>query len=244
MLLAIVCFLPLMAISQVKYGIKAGTTLASYRSSTGTGVIPDYRTLAGFQVGAFTETVINNYFSLQPELLFSTRGAKVKLTERYTVPGSTGFETVQTNIKGVFTPLYVDLPVYLKVGFTSVGSDKFTIGAGPLFSYGVGGKAKFNGSVNWDNGNQDNFKGDVKLFFRDKLVLKDENGNEYSGDEAANTLLKRFDVGISCFVAYEFNARVALNLNYQYGLKNISEDPNEDIWNRCLAISLSMSLDK
>jgi len=236
--LALICSLPLIAVSQVKYGMKAGTTLAWYRASTDKGMIPEYRTLAGFQGGAFAEAFINSYFSLQPELLLSTRGAKVKYSETYTIPGSSGFTTVQTKIKGVFIPLYVDVPVYLKVGFPSVGSDKFTIGAGPLFSYGVGGKAKFNGSVNEVNKNQVNIKGDMKLFSKDKLVLKDQDGREYTVEEAETPLLKHFDVGLACFAAYEFNARIALSLNYQYGMKNISEDPDEDLWNRCVAISL------
>ncbi len=243
--LVIMCFFPLMAISQVKYGVKAGATLAWYRSSTDEGMIPDYRTLAGFQGGAIMEVVINDYFSLQPELLFSTRGAKMKFAEVYTIPGPSGFITVQTKIKGVFTPLYVDIPVYIKVGFPLMRSDKFTVGAGPIFSYGVGGKAKFNGSAEDVNsiGSKINIIGDMKLFSKDKLVLKDQYGREYSTEEVQITLLKRFDAGFACFAAYEFNARVVLNLSYQYGLRNISKDPNENLWNRCLAISLGYKFD-
>jgi hypothetical protein len=222
-----------MIFSQARYGLKAGTTLAWYRSSTDEGIIPEYRTLAGFQCGAFAELTINNYFSLQPELLASTRGAKVKFTSTNTVPTSSGYEVVQTKLVGTFAPFYIDLPVYIKAAFASAGSDKFTIGAGPMFSYGINGKVKYTGSVN-----QINISGEMKLFSADRLVLKDKDGNVYTSETAETTIFNRFDAGISCFASYEFSNRVTLNFNYQYGLKNISMITDESIQTRCLTISL------
>ena len=57
----------------------------------------------------------------------------------------------------------------------------------------------------------------------------------------SSTLQKRFDAGIAGFVSYEFNNRVILCLNYQHGIKNISDDPDEDLWNRCLTISVGLN---
>jgi hypothetical protein len=230
-LLIITCLYSLTVTSQVNFGVKAGTTLSTYRSSTDEGIIPEYNTLAGFQGGAFAEAVINNYFSLQPELLFTMRGAKSTIIQTLTIPGTTGFITVPVKMKASFIPLYIDLPVYLKVGFPSAGSDKLSIGVGPLFSYGIGGKAKFKGSAN-----SENFTAEMKLFSEDKLEFGDNNGSANPSGESF-TLLKRFDAAIAGFVSYEFNNRIILCLNYQYGLKNISDDPDEDLWNRCLTIS-------
>jgi hypothetical protein len=231
-LLVIACLYSLTVVSQVNFGVKAGTTLSKYRSSTEEGIIPEYNTIAGFYGGAFAETVINNYFSLQPELLFSMRGAQSTIIQTVTIPVTTGYITVPVKMKATFVPLYIDLPVYLKVGFPSAGSDKLTLGVGPLFSYGICGKAKFKGSAN-----NENFTAEMNLFSEDELVIKDNNGNTNPSGESS-TLQKRFDAGIAGFVSYEFNNLIILCLNYQYGLKNISDDPDEDLWNRCLSISV------
>ena len=223
--------LPLITVSQIRYGVKAGTTLSWYKSSTDEGIIPEYRTLGGFQGGAFVEVPFTDYLLLQPELLFSMRGAKSKIEETYTIPQSSGYAQIRVKLEDISTPLYIDLPVYLKVGFPSVGTDKFTIGAGPMFSYGVGGKMKVKGSID-----QENVTGEKKLFSEDQFNLKDGDGN--SIDDIPVPALKRLDISIAGFAAYEFSSRVALKLNYQYGLKDISDDPEESLWNRCTTISL------
>ncbi len=231
-LLAFVCLYSLTLSSQVNFGIKAGTSLSKFRSSTDGGIIPEYNTLAGFHGGAFAEAVIDNHFSLQPELLFTMQGAKSTVNQTLTIPGSLGYITLSVKYKTEIVPLYIDLPVYLKVGFPSAQSDKLNIGAGPFFSYGIGGKAKIEGSVN-----SENVTAEVKLFSEDELVFEDNNGNRYPSGETA-TILERFDAGFGGFISYEFKSRIILCLNYKYGLKNISGDPDEDLWNRCLNISV------
>jgi len=230
-ILAVAFLYSLTVASQVNFGVKAGTTLSTFKSSTDNGIIPEYNTLAGFQGGAFAEAAINSYFSFQSELLFTMRGAKSTIIQTVSIPGPSGFIAVPVKLKTTFVPLYIDLPVYLKVGFPSAGSDRLSIGVGPLFSYGIGGKAKFKGSAN-----SENFTAEMKLFSEDELELGDNNGNTNPSGESF-TLLKRFDAGIAGFVSYEFNNHITLCLNYQYGLKNISADPEEDLWNRCLTIS-------
>jgi hypothetical protein len=225
LLLALIGIFPMVAISQLNYGVKAGTTLSWYRSSTDEGIVPEYSTLAGFQAGVFAEAKLNSYFSVQPELLFSSRGAKSAFSETFAVPTSTGYTNVDVKLKLTMTPLYLDLPVYLKAGFPSVGTDRFTIGVGPVFSYGVGGKAKIKGSV-----------GDESV--SEKIKLFSEDDFDLEGGESEYTLLNRFDVAAAGFVAYEFNNLIVLSLNYQYGLKNISEDPDEDLRNRSVSITL------
>jgi len=232
LLLLISVILPLTVASQLNMEINGGSTLATYKSATDEGIIPEYNILAGFQVGAFTEVVINNYLSLKPGLLFSKRGARSEIIQTFTVPGTTGFTSVSIKMKTTFNPYYLDFPVYLKAAFPSAGSDKFIIGAGPWFSYGIGGKADIKATVESVNATTE-----LRLFSKDKIVLKDNDGNTYPIDESYSTLQKRFDAGLSGFVSYEFNARIILALTYPYGLRNISDDPDEDLWNRCLTIS-------
>ncbi|WP_423130343.1 outer membrane beta-barrel protein [Gaoshiqia sp. Z1-71] len=232
-LLAFICFVSLTVVSQVKYGLKAGTTFSWYESSADDGLVVDYNMLAGFQAGVFAEAAINNYFSLQPELLFSTLGAKAEVYGEIPVPTPTGYTTVSFKLSDTMTPLYLDLPLYLKAGFPSVGSDRFTIGAGPMFSYGIGGKDKMTGTIGTEK-----VSGEIKIFSKDAIVIKDGSGRTIFEDDSSSALLKRFDVSVAAFAAYEINKRVVVSLNYRYGLKNISEEPDEDLWNRSLAISL------
>lgn len=230
--IAIACFYSMTITAQVNFGIKAGTTLASYKSSTNMGIIPEYKTIAGFQAGGFVRIGINNFFSVQPELLFSTRGIKSDITQTMEVLMESGYTSYTIKMKSTFSPFYIDLPLHMVASFPSAGSDRFSIGAGPVFSYGAGGKGEIDANINGER-----LTGNRKLFSKEKLVLKDRRGAEYP-DNSATTLLRRFDVGMSGFISYEFSQRVTLSLNYQYGLKNVSDDPDESIKNRCLAITV------
>ncbi len=241
--LTILILLPVLVISQVNFGIKCGTTLSKYRSSTEQGLIPEYRTKVGFQGGAFAEKVITSYFSVQSELLFNSRGAKNRYVDTYILPTSSGFTQVDIEFNSNITTLYIDVPIYLKAAFPSAEADNFTIGVGPIFSYGTSGKEKFKGSIKEMNVNDEvSIAGEVKLFEKDKLIIKDENGNEYDHDDEETTYLKRIDFGFSCFAAYEFGERLILGLNYHYGLKNISKTSEEDVWARSLAIYMGYKL--
>jgi hypothetical protein len=223
-------FFCLTAQSQVKFGIQAGATFSGYKSTTDDGVVLDYKMLTGYQGGGFAEITLNNYFSVQPGLMFSTRGAKVKFLQTFIVPSNTGYSTVNVTLKATITPLYIDVPLFFKVSFASVGSDKFTIGVGPLFSYGVGGKMKIKGNLG-----STGITGEAKVFSDGTMSIKDQYNHEYS-DGQADALLKRFDIGASCFAAYEFNQHILLNIGYQHGLRDIRNDSGEKLRNRCLTI--------
>lgn len=226
----VILIFPLIVVSQVDYGLKAGPTLSWYRSSTYGEIIPDYKSLAGFQAGFFAEAKLNRYFSLQPELLVSSRGAKVEYYETFTVPYMYGYTTVRLGFEATMAPLYLDLPVYIKAGFPASGSDRFMVGAGPVLSYGLSGNAKIKVTV-----------GDVS-YYTEKVKLFSEDGFDLEEIEWDFRILERFDVAVAGFAAYEFSNKVMLSINYQYGLKNISEDPDEELKNRSVSVTLGYRL--
>lgn len=55
----------------VKFGVKAGVNFANLGGDT-----EDTKALVGFQVGGFAEIKLTEKFAIQPELLYSTQGAK------------------------------------------------------------------------------------------------------------------------------------------------------------------------
>jgi hypothetical protein len=219
--------------AQIKFGFKAGATFAKLKPSSTSGMVTDYNILAGFQGGTFTEIPLGNYFSVQPELLFSTKGAISKTETSYPVPSNTGYTEYQISLKATFTPMYLDFPIHLKVNFASISSDKLTISFGPVFSYGLGGKAKISGSMNGTK-----IMGEAYLFKNEKPVIKDEYGNNLSVEAEATAILKRFDIGVSGFVSYEIKSHYLIGISYQIGLKDIGNNSDEELRNRCLSITM------
>jgi hypothetical protein len=96
--------------SSVKFGIKGGVNFASLTASGG-GYSINSGNITGFHVGGIADIPLGN-FSLQPGLLYSTKGAS----------GS--------------TLGYIEVPVNLLYN-TGSGSGKFFFGGGPYLGYGV-----------------------------------------------------------------------------------------------------------
>ncbi|RZJ55926.1 MAG: PorT family protein [Flavobacterium sp.] len=60
---------------ETKFGVKGGLNLTNL-----TGDVEGTSSLVGFHVGGFAEIKLTDKFAIQPELLFSTQGAKIEET--------------------------------------------------------------------------------------------------------------------------------------------------------------------
>lgn len=87
---------------EVKFGVKAGLNMASL--SGGDAYYGSYGSKAGFHVGGLAEIKINDKFSVQPELLYSLKGADFN----YGFGGAFGLATDKLNLS------YIDVPVMVK----------------------------------------------------------------------------------------------------------------------------------
>jgi len=97
----------------LKFGVKGGVNFANLTGDF------DPSMKVGFHIGGFMEYKVSEKFVLQPELLFSTQGAKYKddqVGEGFSVAG-------ETNIK----LSYLNLPIMAKYYVTN----KFSFEAGP-----------------------------------------------------------------------------------------------------------------
>lgn len=92
---------------QTRFGIKGGVNL-----TTLTGDATDAKSLVGFQVGGFAEIKIIEKLAIQPEILYSTQGAK------YDNFGDTKLD-------------YLNIPVLAKYYITK----QFTVEAGPQIGF-------------------------------------------------------------------------------------------------------------
>jgi opacity protein-like surface antigen len=98
----------------VKFGVKTGLNLSNF-----TGDVQNAETKVGFNIGAFVEIGLSDKFTFQPEILFSTQGAKSEYSE-----GSYSFEqTMKFN--------YLNVPLILEYAV----SDKFALQFGPQIGF-------------------------------------------------------------------------------------------------------------
>lgn len=111
-LLAIMITLGPITMSAQSFGIKAGVNFADLNGSDAEGL----DSYTSFHFGVLKEWVIFDNLSLQPELLYSTQGAKVDGTD------------------DKFKLNYINLPIVLKFYLT----DAFSIHAGPQFGLLLG----------------------------------------------------------------------------------------------------------
>ena len=104
------------AAQNVRFGVKAGPSYTKFR-----GVDPAQLSSAsnayrlGFHAGVLAEVKVTDKFSVQPELLYSQKGAKNKLV---------------SGIYDVFS--YLDLPIVVKA---RLGETGFFLEGGPQFGY-------------------------------------------------------------------------------------------------------------
>ena len=115
---------------EVDFGVKAGVNIASI-----TGDIEDAEAKIGFHIGGFAEIKISEKFSVQPELLFSTQGAKGE--EKYSENGFTYDYSEKINLS------YITIPVMAKL-YVAEG---FSLEAGPQIGFLMSAKNKVEGST-------------------------------------------------------------------------------------------------
>lgn len=116
---------------ETKFGIKAGLNIANQKFEV-QGNSMTANSIVGFQVGGFAEIKVAEKFAIQPEVLFSTEGSKLKAE----------------GLEFTFDLSYINIPVMAKF----YPAEKFSIQAGPQLGLLVSAKGKLN----------DGSKGDIK----------------------------------------------------------------------------------
>ncbi|GAC1449912.1 MAG: porin family protein [Chitinophagaceae bacterium] len=97
-------------------GAKAGVNVSNFMGSSNASTLKA-NTLIGFHAGGFVSLFIGNNFAIQPEVLFSTQGAKID----------------DDGYKRDYKLYYINVPVMLKYRFTG----GFFIEAGPQVGFKV-----------------------------------------------------------------------------------------------------------
>lgn len=147
------------SMAQVRFGGKAGLNLSNMKVKVQDSTA-ETKSLAGFHVGAILDFAVSEQFSVQPQLLISTKGYQFK--EEGDIMGLT------FSYESKAAPLYVEIPVNCLFK-ADLGFGKLFIGGGPYLGFGVGGNFKLKTTVmglsadttakiNWGNGEDDDMK--------------------------------------------------------------------------------------
>jgi hypothetical protein len=114
-------FLPIQTNAQAEFGVKGGLNLSNLYVDE----VDDEDVRIGYHAGVFVNAPVVSFFSIQPELIFSTKGSTVK----YDMTFFSGEYTFALN--------YIDLPV---LGVFHL-SEAFNIHVGPYAGYLVSARA-------------------------------------------------------------------------------------------------------
>ena len=135
-ILAIIALLSLPAFAQPSIGIRGGINYGEVSEPAVIGgILPDFKSILGINLGVVGEIPISSNFSFQPELAFNQKGFKLQEgfnVDIFKIPVPLGAKVV-TKVN------YIDMPLLAKYKF---GNEKMNayLTAGPVFSYASGGK--------------------------------------------------------------------------------------------------------
>lgn len=113
---------------ETKFGIKGGFNLSNFSGDT-EGV--NFKARPGFNIGGFVEFKLTDQFAIQPEILYSTAGAKAVDFEV-----SDGGMLLNGDVAFNFS--YINIPVMFKYYV----AEKFNIEAGPQVGFLTSAKTK------------------------------------------------------------------------------------------------------
>ena len=106
--------------SQISWNAKVGMNMSNYTGDMDTDM------KIGFNVGVGMEYQFSDMWSIQPSLMLTQKGAKIK----------EDCETMK------FNPMYLEIPVLAAARFAVADNQNIVVKAGPYFAFGVAGKVK------------------------------------------------------------------------------------------------------
>ena len=113
----------------VKFGLKGGLNVSNFSGDT-EGI--DFKSRFGFNAGGFVEIKFSEKFALQPEVLYSTQGAKV---DNFNLDVD---DVGTVNADVAFNLAYINIPVMFKY----FAAEKFSLEAGPQIGFLVSAETK------------------------------------------------------------------------------------------------------
>ncbi|MGI4742324.1 MAG: porin family protein [Janthinobacterium lividum] len=165
----------------VKYGLKGGFSTSTFSGEDSKGT--NYK--VGFNAGAFLNFGITDNFSVQPEFLYSQKGAAIK-DYPYLAGTTAGVPVYNTNGKLKSTLGYLDVPIMFRYNIGEDGKG-FYVEAGPQGSF----------------------------LLHQRTFTENGSGDEISGTRTTGTDgLNKVLISYAGGVGYQITSGLGLNLRY------------------------------
>lgn len=209
--LIILACLTFSASAQINIGIKVGGNLSDIQQDfKDSEWEAPTQMKVGFHLGLIADMPLNDMFSFQPGLLFTTKGCKYDLNELFgdIPPVKATNDGVETDGYMRTSLNYIEIP--LNVAFKA---NNFQIFAGPYLAMGIGGKHKSDYKLSF-MGYSETFKEEIKLKPAFGVVKDSDLGDK----EDAFTAL---DYGINVGLGYMIGP-ILIQGGYSLGLGNIT----------------------
>ncbi|WP_018630924.1 porin family protein [Niabella aurantiaca] len=175
----------------IRFGIKGGINYVKLSESHSSTVPPDANSwLTSYHAGVIIDLKMKEHIFLRTGLDWQGKGTK--------------YENTLTK-NGKAAPMYLELPLNLILKKGAKHTDLY-LGLGPYIAYGMGGKHRyaalvtdgtvFSEKITWSN--------------EPPVTIQPGNGGYF----------KRVSWGANALCGIEFSGKIALNLQYSYGLSN------------------------
>lgn len=196
--------------SQISWNAKVGMNMSNLSGDA----VEDSKMKIGFNVGVGAEYQFTEMWSIQPSLMFTTKGTKSESSDDYGLGDMT--------VKGKYNPMYIEIPVMAAARFAIADNQNIVVKAGPYFAFGIGGKLKYDFSGEGYDALKDAVASSgVSL---DEVLKENDLGDQdiFKDEEDGGLGAKRFDFGIGVGVAYEIN-KFFIDLTGEFGLTKLTD---------------------
>ena len=201
---------------EIKFGAKVGLNLSNLTGDYPTE-IDEHNSKLGFHIGGFAEYPINEQFTLQPELLFSTQGNTYGFKDYY--GSGSYYDGVDYNLK----LNYLNIPVILKYKVI----EKLSIDFGPQIGYLMSAKTKIDVTEDSRDPSQ-NYSVEIDML---NDGTYDIGGTTVQVKSSAN----RLDFSLNLGASYDISEKIFLQGRYNLGLstvdKNSTNGTSTNSWN-------------
>ncbi|CCH02000.1 hypothetical protein FAES_3999 [Fibrella aestuarina BUZ 2] len=200
--------------AQIRWGLRAGVS----SSTAATELVPvsTYTPLPGLQAGVVVDIPLSEILSIQPVLLFASKGfERSSFFEDNVNPLDQPYGTAALRIETV-KPYYLKIPVLILVKAPLTQEVKLYMGLGPYVGTLIGGTVLY----------------DYKSVYSKGPL-----------SPSRNSFYARSDAGLTGATGVELMDRFQLGIAYDYGLMNVTSDPlRYSLRNRTVSLSLSVFL--
>lgn len=186
--------------AQIKFGIKAGGNLTNQRINVTSGnMYAAGERFKGYHAGVIADINLGKNFYLQPQLLFSRKGAS----------HFSSFDSLQTKVRMSYIEFPVNVLYKAAVSFGNV-----FVGTGATFSYAVGGNEQQGGVT------KKIYSGPVKNWKRQEISLDFTAGLEFNNGFFASINYQKGLIDIYKTDGVSIKNRLfSVSIGYLVGLK-------------------------